>query len=87
MPKIAYFYCIAIRMFFRDHPPPHVCASYSGHEANVAIETGEVIAGELPGTAARLVKQWVLAHRGELEDNLAEGAGQPAAGQNHGSRR
>ena len=66
MPKIACFYGIAIRMFFRDHPPPHVCASYSRHEANVAIETGEVIAGELPGTAARLVKQWGLAHREEL---------------------
>jgi hypothetical protein len=22
MPTIAYFYGIAIRMFFRDHPPP-----------------------------------------------------------------
>jgi hypothetical protein len=42
---------------------------YSGHEANVSIETGEVIEGHLPANAARLVKQWALAHRGELEDN------------------
>lgn len=47
----------------------HFFASYSGHEANVAIETGEVIEGHLPANAARLVKQWALAHRGELEDN------------------
>ena len=41
VPTIAYFYGIAIRMYFVDHPPPHFFASYSGHEANVEIETGE----------------------------------------------
>jgi hypothetical protein len=45
VPTIAYFYGIAIRMFFKDHPPPHFFASYSGHEANVSIATGEVIEG------------------------------------------
>ncbi|HKU08813.1 MAG TPA: DUF4160 domain-containing protein [Bradyrhizobium sp.] len=69
VPTIAYFYGIAIRMFFNDHPPPHFFASYSGHEANISIETGEVIEGHLPANAARLVKQWALAHRAELEDN------------------
>lgn len=62
MPTIAYFYGIAIRMFFNDHPPPHFFASYSGHEANVSIETGEVIEGHLPANAARLVKQWAASH-------------------------
>jgi hypothetical protein len=37
MPTVAYFYGIAIRMFFVEHPPPHFFASYSGHEANVSI--------------------------------------------------
>jgi hypothetical protein len=69
MPAVAYFYGIAIRMFFNEHPPPHFLASYSGEEANVSIETGEVIEGYLPRNAARIVKQWALAHRGELEDN------------------
>jgi hypothetical protein len=69
MRAIAYFYGIAIRMYFVDHPPPHFLAAYGGHEANASIETGEVIEGRLPANAARLVKQWALAHRGELEDN------------------
>ena len=60
---------IAIRMFFQDYPLPHFFASYSGHEANVAIETGELIEGDLPANAARLVREWALAHRDELEDN------------------
>jgi Domain of unknown function (DUF4160) len=80
MPTIAYFYGIAIRMFFRDHPPPHFFATYSGHEANVSIETGEVIEGRLPANAAHLVKDWALAHRGELEDNWQRArAGVPLA--------
>jgi len=69
MPTVAYFYGIAVRMFINEHPPPHFSASYSGQEANVSIETGEVIEGYLPGNTARIVKQWALAHRGELEDN------------------
>jgi hypothetical protein len=32
-------------MYFLDHPPPHFEAVYGEHEANVSIETGEVIEG------------------------------------------
>lgn len=78
MPTIAWFYGIAIRMYVRDHPPPHFQAEYSGFEANVLIETGEVIQGRLPKSAARLVKEWALAHRDELRDNWARArAGMP----------
>ena len=65
MPTIAWFYGIAIRMYFRDHPPPH----FEEYEANIAIATGEAIEGRLPTTAARLVKQWTLAHQDELRSN------------------
>lgn len=56
-------------MYVLDHPPPHFQAVYGEHEANVSIETGEAIAGKLPLTAARLVKQWTLAHQAELKSN------------------
>jgi len=69
MPTISWFYGIAIRMYFIDHPPPHFEAVYGGHEANVSIETGEVIAGRLPQTAVRLVKQRTLSHQAELNAN------------------
>jgi hypothetical protein len=45
MPTIAYFYGIAIRMYYLDHPPPHFSAQYGGHEANISIQTGEIIDG------------------------------------------
>lgn len=69
MPTIAWFYGIAIRMYFKDHPPPHFEAVYGEYQANIAIETGEIINGRLPTNAAALVKQWTLAHRSELLAN------------------
>jgi hypothetical protein len=69
MPTIAWFYGIAVRMYVRDHPPPHFQAIYAEHEANVSIETGEVIEGALPVSAARLVKEWTLARQRQLREN------------------
>ena len=69
MPTISWFYGIAIRMYVRDHPPPHFQAVYGEYEANVAIDTGEVIEGMLPRSAARLVREWALKHREQLADN------------------
>ena len=57
MPTISWFYGIAIRMYVRDHPPPHFHAVYAEHEANVSIDTGVVIEGSLPKAAANLVKE------------------------------
>jgi hypothetical protein len=56
-------------MYVRDHSPPHFHAVYGEHEAFVAIETGEVIEGTLPRTAARLVKDWALAWQDQLREN------------------
>ena len=69
MPTIAWFYGIAIRMYVRDHSPPHFHAVYGEHEANVSIETGDVIEGNLPPAAARLVKEWALARGPQLREN------------------
>jgi hypothetical protein len=56
-------------MYFDDHAPPHFHVEYQGHEAFVAIETGEIIDGRLPRKAAKLVKDWCLDHQAELTDN------------------
>jgi len=69
MPTISFFYCIAIRMYYRDHAPPHFHAIYGGDEAFISIETGEILAGHLPKTALNLVREWVVARRSELKEN------------------
>ena len=38
MPEVSRFYGIVIRMFFREHGPPHFHAEYSGRQAVVGIE-------------------------------------------------
>ena len=69
MPRISEFYGIVIEMYFADHPPPHFHARYGGESAKIAIETGELIVGTLPGRALRLVREWLDEHRTELETN------------------
>jgi hypothetical protein len=49
MPTISWFYGIATRMYYVDHPPPHFEAAYGEHQGNVSIETGEVIEGRRRG--------------------------------------
>ena len=69
MPTIAEFYGLSIRMYYNDHEPPQVHAYHAGLEALVAIADGEVIEGELPRTALRIVKDWALLRREALRDN------------------
>jgi len=69
MPTIAWFYGIAIQMFYDDHNPPHLHARYGRARALVRLADGEIIAGELPLTARRMVREWTLARRADLEEN------------------
>ena len=69
MPTIAIFYGIVIQMYWRDHGPPHFHALYQGYEAQIAIETGEVIAGRMPANARHLIQAWVMVRRPELMEN------------------
>lgn len=48
---------------------PHFHARYGSDEASVDIETLELIAGELPGRARRLVIEWARGRRSQLRDN------------------
>jgi len=69
MPVISTFFGIIIRMFYREHGVPHFHAEHQGQQATFTFD-GEVLAGELRSrTARRLVKEWAVAHREELEAN------------------
>lgn len=70
MPRISYFYGIAIWMYSNEgvHAVPHFHARYAGHQASVSF-TGEVIVGSLPGRALRMVQEWTALHVDELQAN------------------
>ena len=69
MPTISLFFGIAVRMYYRDHPPPHFHAYYQDHEARIAIDNLEVISGYLPRRALALVVEWAELHYQELQAN------------------
>ena len=66
MPELSRFYGIIVRMYVRDHGPPHFHVVYSGHEASVDIVDFTILEGRLPLRARRLVLRWALLHRDEL---------------------
>ena len=67
MPEVSRFYGIVIRMFFREHGPPHFHAEYSGQQAVVRIEDLTVLRGRLPPRALGIVKEWASLHQAELK--------------------
>jgi hypothetical protein len=71
MPRLSYFYGIAIYMYHRDHSPPHFHAIYGSNEAEVAIRSRRVLKGSLPARASALVREWARMHEKELSDAWA----------------
>lgn len=68
MPEIARFYGIVIKLFFGDHPPPHFHAVYGEHIGLFNIDTMEMIEGDLPGRARKLVNEWATMYQSELKE-------------------
>jgi len=69
MPTLSSFFGILIRMYFFDaeqHHLPHIHADYQGRQAQFSIESGDVLAGELPRAQTRLVQAWIEIHQDEL---------------------
>jgi len=72
MPRISAFYGIVIWMYHDEiehRGRPHFHAGYGEDEASIDIESLDVIAGELPPRARRLVAEWARGHQGELREN------------------
>jgi hypothetical protein len=70
IPRISFFYGIAIFMYFNEgiHAIPHFHARYAGTAASVDLD-GNLIAGSLPPRAHSLVADWTTLHRDELLAN------------------
>lgn len=66
MPEISRFYGVIIYMFFNDHIPPHFKVKYAEFEANILIENGSILNGDLPISKLKLVAAWAEIHKDEL---------------------
>ncbi len=66
MPEICRFYGIVIRMYAREHAPPHFHAMYEDNEVSVGIDGLAVLDGGLGPESMRLVGEWASLHQDEL---------------------
>jgi len=70
MPEIARFYGMVIKMFFRstEHEPPHIHVIYGDYAGLIDFRSGEMLEGDLPSRAYRLMKEWCETYKDELLD-------------------
>jgi hypothetical protein len=66
MPVIARFYGVLIKMYFREHGVPHFHVIYGEYNGVFEIESLEMIEGDLPVRAQRLVKEWAAHYQTDL---------------------
>lgn len=68
MPVLSRFYGVIIKMYFqqREHNPPHIHAFYGEYMGAVDIQTLELMEGDLPARALKMVQEWILIHQQEL---------------------
>jgi hypothetical protein len=63
------FFGIVVRMFYKEHEPPHFHAEYQGQQAKFSFD-GELMVGNIQSkTALRLVREWAGLHGNELAAN------------------
>ena len=66
MPVIARFYGILIKMYFKEHGVPHFHALYGEYNGVFEIKSFEMIEGDLPNRAQRMVKEWATMYQEDL---------------------
>ena len=69
MPEISRFFGIVIRMYWRDHAPPHFHAVYGSFGCAINLQTLEVLSGGLPRRAMALTLEWAVEHREALMED------------------
>ena len=69
MPVISRFFGISIQMYYNDQSLPHFHAEFQDEQATFDFG-GRLRDGALhSATARRLIAEWALQHRAELEEN------------------
>lgn len=66
MPIISRFYGITIKMYFNDHLPPHFHAIYGEFNGIFDLDTMELLEGDLPPKAIKLIQEWSENYKSEL---------------------
>ena len=65
MPELSRFLGIVVRMYYRDHSPPHFRAKYGDYAIVVQLDTW-IVEGRFPPRALRHVLEWAEYRAEEL---------------------
>ena len=66
MPYVSFFFGIIIRMFHREHNPPHFHAEYQG-QTGIFDFDGKMLEGNMKSKRAiRLIREWARLRKDEL---------------------
>lgn len=66
MPYVSFFFGIIIRMFYREHNPPHFHAEYQG-QTGVFDFGGKMLDGNMKSKRAKnLIREWARLRHDEL---------------------
>ena len=66
MPTISVFFGLIIRMYYKDHQPPHIHVQYQDCNAVIDILTGNITEGKLNARQLKFVQAWVEIHKEDL---------------------
>ena len=66
IPVISRFYGIVIKMYFSKHPPPHFHALYGEYNGVFDLNTLEMIEGDMPNRAIKMIKEWAKKYKSDL---------------------
>jgi hypothetical protein len=66
MPVIARFYGIVIKMYFKEHGIPHFHALYGEYNGVFDIEALEMMEGDLPRRAQKMIREWAQIYQSDL---------------------
>lgn len=68
MPVISSFYGIIIKIYYlqNEHNPPHIHAIYGEYMSAININTLEVLEGDLPDKALKLVREWIIKNKKDI---------------------
>jgi hypothetical protein len=63
------FFGLLVRMYYKDHVPPHIHVTYQDDTAAISIATGELTEGKLSTRCLRFIQAWIEIHKEELLAN------------------
>ena len=68
MPIIKRIKGIAIRMFYGDHPPPHIHGANNENNGYFDIDNQEMLEGDLSSKDQKIIKKWCKNNKNILKD-------------------